>query len=494
VKSRAFVAFDLGASGGRTVLGRLGNERLNLEVANRFSNSMMPIRGHLHWDIFALYKSMKEGLSRCRALLGAVPDSMAVDTWGVDFGLLARDGSVLGLPFGYRDNRTEGMMERFFTRIPKETVYRLTGIQFLPFNTLFQLYAMATERSPLLEAAADLLFMPDLFNYLFTGEKRTEFTFATTSQLYNPVEKTWEETLLEEVGVSPDLMQEIASPGTILGGLSNEVAEELGLDTIPLVACASHDTGSAVAAVPAEGSGWAYISSGTWSLMGLELREPLLNRRAMELNFTNEGGVDGTFRFLKNISGLWLLQECRRIWSREKAVSYEELIQAARSAPPFQAVLNPDDSLFLNPADMVAAIRGYCTGTGQNFPLKQGGIVRTILESLALKYRETLMQLKELCQEEISRIHIIGGGVQNSLLCQFTADATGLPVMAGPVEATAIGNIMVQARAMGEVDSMEAIRSMVRRSFPVETYLPRNAEAWAEAFNRFLNLTRQAGA
>jgi rhamnulokinase len=383
------------------------------------------------------------------------------------------------MPFAYRDARTEGAMEAFFALIPRARIYELTGIQFLQLNSLFQLFSMARDRSPLLEQASALLFVPDVFNYLLTGEKVTEFTFATTSQLYNPATGQWEQELFQALGVPIGIMQRIVPPGTVIGKLKRETITgggvaggELLLYDWPVIATASHDTAAAVAAAPGEGADWAYISSGTWSLMGVESRRPIITETTRDLNFTNEGGVGGTFRVLKNIMGLWLLQQCRKAWAAEREYSYEELMEMALAAPPFRALLEPDDATFLNPPDMPEAIAAFCRRTGQRAPAAHGEYVRVILESLALKYRKVLEELRQVRQEPINRIHVIGGGSRNEVLCQFTANTTGLPVIAGPVEATAIGNMLVQALALGLVGSPDEVREIVRRSFPVTRYEP----------------------
>ena len=491
MKPSTFLAFDIGASSGRGVLGELKNDGLQIREICRFPNGMIPVRGHLRWNIFNLLSHVKEGLRFCAQDSDNRPASVGIDTWGVDFGLLADDGSILGLPFGYRDSRTDGAMESFFRKIPRERVYELTGIQFLQFNSLFQLEAMVRDKSPLLDVATDVLFIPDLLNYLLAGIKKTEFTFATTSQLYNPIKKDWEEELLSALDVRKSLMQEIVKTGSVIGETTSDVSKEIGLDPIPVVAVATHDTGSAVAAVPASGRGWAYISSGTWSLMGIEIQKPIINEQSLQLNFTNEGGVGDTFRFLKNIAGLWLLEECRRVWSKKRNRDYEDLLALAEDAAPFTALIDPDWSGFLNPPHMPEAIRRFCRDTRQVSPDSHGTVVRCILESLALKYRLVLEQLRQLSPEPINRIHIIGGGVQNRLLCQYTADATGLPVVAGPVEATAIGNIMVQALSAGCVASLAEMREVIGRSFRLLEYEPQNAKEWDLAYNKFKEINQR---
>jgi len=489
---RSFLAFDLGASSGRTILGRLKGQRLEVQELTRFPNEMLDLVGRLHWNIAQLYQEVKRGMRVCASEVAVTPDSIAVDTWGVDFGLLGADGSLLGLPFAYRDSATQGAPEQFFQKIPRRRVYELTGIQVMAINSLFQLYAMARDGSPLLRVADALLMMPDLMSYLLTGEKKTEFTIATTSQLYNPTRQDWEHELFTALGISRGIMQEIVPPGSLLGRLRPTVSQETGLPPVPVIATASHDTASAVAAVPAEGTDWAYISSGTWSLVGVESERPIVTEQAEEFNLTNEGGVSGTFRVLKNVSGLWMVQECRRSWARDRLYSYEELATMAASAPQFKAVVDPDYQGFMNPPDMAEAIRLYCEGTGQPCPERPAELVRCILESLALKYRMVVEQLRQVAPRPINRLHIIGGGSQNETLSQFAADATGLPVVAGPAEATAVGNLLVQAMGLGEIASLAELRAVVRESFPLRRYEPRDPEAWAKAYERLVEVQERA--
>jgi rhamnulokinase len=482
--ARAFLAFDLGASNGRAMLGRLDGGRLTLRELHRFPNEWVDLNGRLYWDIAQLFQQLIAGMRACAAE-GVVPESAGVDTWGVDYGLLDRNGQLVGLPSCYRDLRVEGAMEEFTQRIPRERIYELTGIQFMPINSLFQLYASVREKSPLLEVAHDLLFIPDLLSYFLTGRKGTEFTIATTSQMYDPRRGGWAPELFAALGLPLDMMQPVSAPGTTVGPLRPAVAQEAGLPAIPIIATASHDTGAAVAAAPGEGADWAYISSGTWSLMGVESESPLISARTAALNLTNEGGVGGTFRVLKNIAGMWLLQQCRRSWDPEGRTGYGELVAAAAEARPFEIVLCPDAADFTNPPDMPQAIDSFCARTGQRPPETRAGYVRAILEGLALRYRMVLAELREVYPHPISRVHIIGGGSQNALLCQFAADAMGVPVLAGPVEATAAGNVMVQAMAAGEVASLAAIRQVVRQSFTLAEYRPQAEGEWDWAYARF---------
>jgi rhamnulokinase len=484
MEARRFLALDLGAESGRAVLGTLEGGRLHTRELRRFPNGMVRIRGHWHWNVFRLFEEIKAALRDCAAQ-GVKLDGLAVDTWGVDFCLVASDGSILGLPYTYRDSRTVEAMAELGKRIAHDQLYQWTGIQHISVNSIYQLYAYVLEQSPLLGIARALLFMPDLFNYLLTGVKRTEFTFATTSQLYNPVRGDWEAELFALLGVPRDIMQEIVPPGTVLGPLSSDVAQEAGLGPIPVISTASHDTAAAVAAVPAEGEEWAYISSGTWSLMGVEKRAPLITEQSAALNLTNEGGVGGTFRVLKNITGLWLVQQCQRAWARERAYSYAELVQLAAAAPPCGALIDPGANAFMNPPDMPETIRQACRETGQEPPASVGPMTRCILESLALSYRAVLEELRQVYGRPIRTLHIVGGGAQNELLNQLTAEATGLPVVAGPVEAAAVGNLLVQALAVGELSSPAEIRDVVRASFPLQRYEPHGVEQWEEAYARF---------
>jgi rhamnulokinase len=383
-------------------------------------------------------------------------------------------------------------MEEVFRTIPRCRMYELTGIQFLPINTVFQLYAMVQDHSPQLEHARDLLFIPDLFNYFLTGRRTSDSTFATTSQLLNPHSQSWEVEIFRKLGLPASLMQEIVGPGTVLGELTGELEEHTGLGPVPVVAVATHDTASAVAAVPTWGEDFAYISSGTWSLVGIELPEPIINEGARECNFTNEGGVGNRVRFLKNGMGLWLLQECRKAWARGRQYSYEQLVREAEEAPAFQSLIDPDCLDFLCPADMPGAIADFCSRTGQPVPESPGQFVRCVLESLALAYRRTLEQLRTITGRRIERVHVIGGGAQNELLCRFTAQAAGVPVYAGPSEATAVGNLLMQAMALGRISSLEELRRIVRDSFELALYEPQESSEWQGAFEEFRGLCEEA--
>lgn len=487
VASADYLAVDLGAESGRMLRGRFDGERVSLDEIHRFTNEPVQITSGLHWDVLRIIGEVKAGLRKvAREAKGL--ESVGVDSWAVDFALLDRDGALLSNPHHYRDGRTEGMMEKAFQRVSREKIYRTTGIQFIPINTLYQLLALRTQGSPLLDAADGLLLIPDLVNYWLTGERACEFTNATTTQLYGLDVGGWAWELMETMGLPTGIFPEIVPPATELGALLPEVADEVGLGTKPSVtAVASHDTASAVVAVPAEGADFAYISSGTWSLVGVETPQPAATPEAMRANFTNEGGFGGRTRLLKNVMGLWLLQECRRTWAREgRDYSYEELGRLAEVVPAFGPLVDPDHPSFLPPGDMPARLRRFCKATGQEPPEGPGEVARCVFESLALKYRTAVEQAREISGRPVGTVHVVGGGAQNALLCRLTADATGLPVLAGPVEATALGNVMVQAQARGRVGSLEEMRAVVRRSVEVRPHEPGgDVDRWAESAERF---------
>jgi len=493
-QAKKFLAFDLGAESGRAVLGLLEEDRLRLEEVHRFPNGPVRVLDSLHWDVLRLFSEMKRGLRMCLQQFGPDLASIGLDTWGVDFALLDRDDRLIGNPYHYRDPRTDGMMEEAFRRVPREEIFERTGIQFMQLNTLYQLFSMAFRNSAELESAHRLLMMPDLFNFWLTGKKVCEFTEATTTQFYDPRAGDWARDMLERLDIPPHILGEIVPPGTVLGPLLPSVAGEVGLRSdVPVIAPACHDTGSAVAAVPFESTAGCYISSGTWSLMGVEVAEPVITPQSLEYNFTNEGGVCDTFRLLKNIMGLWLVQECRRVWARQgESYSYDELTQMAQRAEPFVALVNPDDPCFLHPTDMPAEIRAFCARTGQPIPEDKGTVIRCVLESLALSYRSTLEKLEAMLGHRLEVIHIVGGGSRNRLLCQFAADATQRPVLAGPVEATATGNVLMQALALGEFSSLQEARNVVRRSFEMVPYEPGDPGPWDAAYARFQALVKPA--
>ncbi len=470
-----FLALDLGAESGRAIAGRFDGERLTIQEVHRFPNGPVRVFDHLYWDALRLFEEIKKGL----AAAGGNLASVGIDTWGVDFALLGPDGALLENPFHYRDSRTSGVMYKLFSVVPRREVFERTGIQFLPLNTLYQLYSLRLHRPHVLEEARTLLLMPDLFHYWLTGRISAEYTIATTTQFYDPRRGDWARDLLHQLDLPDRILPQIVPPGTVLGPLLGDVAAEAGIPAAPVVAPASHDTGSAVAAAPAEGEDWAFLSSGTWSLLGAEVAAPIINDQVLAHNFTNEGGVWGTIRLLKNISGMWLLEECRREWARQgRSLSYGELCEAALAAPPFAARIDPDDPSFLSPGDMPGRIAAYCTRTGQKAPAEPGALARVIFESLAMKYRDTLRRLEQIRGRAFRVLHIVGGGSKNAVLCQFTADATGLPVVAGPEEATAIGNMLLQAMALGQLRTPAEAREVVRRSFRLRTYEPRDTAAW----------------
>jgi rhamnulokinase len=483
-----FLAFDIGASGGRAIIGTLNGNVVSLKEIRRFYNGMTRIHGRYHWDIYRLFEEIKNGIKEA-AKQNEIPLSVGIDTWGVDYGLLDEAGHILHLPYAYRDSRTNNSMEEVFRIIPREALYALTGIQFLQFNTLFQLYSAKRDRLPAMKIARHLLFIPDLLNYLLTGVRSTEFTFATTSQLLNPMTKQWAPEIFQAIEVPMDIMQTIVNPGTILGTLTEDIAEETGFSGVRVSAVASHDTASAIAAIPAEDDAFAYISSGTWSLMGIESMVPAISPKSLEFNLSNEGGVEGTYRILKNIMGLWLLQECQRSWSEAGTdFSHAAILSLASSSMPFKNLIDPDHPSLLNPNNMPEALSNLAARAGQPGMNNPGEFARCIFESLAFRYRQTLQELGQVTDKKIQRIHIIGGGSQNLLLSQFTANATGLPVIAGPAEGTALGNAMVQAMAQGKVKSLAEIRRIIRNSFEFKEFIPENSSAWDRHYPRFLDV------
>lgn len=491
--TKQYLALDMGAESGRGVVGGYDGARFTLDVVHRFPNGPVRLVNQLHWDLPRQFSELQNAIGAAVDKVGPIA-SLGVDTWGVDFGLLGADGTVMGNPCHYRDTRTDGMMERAFEKMPREEIYDHTGIQFMQLNTLFQLYSMVLSGSPLLKGADQMLFMPDLFHYLLTGERVCEFSIATTSQMFDVRKRDWARPVFERLGLPLDLMGEVSPTGTVVGPLLGHVAEATGAGAARVVAPACHDTGSAVAAVPARGDNWAYLSSGTWSLMGAELAEPIVTPEALEHSFTNEGGVGGTTRFLKNIMGLWLVQECRRQWAADGAeYTYDQLTDLAAKAKPFVSLVDPDDPSFASFGDMPARIAAFCRKTGQPAPTDHGAFVRCALESLALCYRVVLEGLEAVLGRKVETLHIVGGGSQNRLLNQFTADALGIPVVAGPVEATALGNVMVQAIADGELADVAQGREAVRASFDVEEFAPRDKAQWDEAFVRYERLRQRNG-
>ena len=467
-----FLAFDLGATSGRSVLGTFDGVNFEMKELTRFPNAIMELHGKYYWDVFGLYKSLKEGLTEC-AKLGIKLTSIGIDTWGVDFGYVGKDGAILGLPRAYRDPYTDGAPEEFFKLIPRDKVYGMTGIQIMNFNSLYQLYCAKKEDFSPLNQADKILFMPDLLSYMLTGKQVCEYTEASTSQMLNPETRRFEPSLLEAMGVSPSILHPLTDPGTVIGTLTDALAEETGVGKVPVVTVAGHDTASAVLAVPAENANFAYLSSGTWSLMGVETETPILTKESFEKNFTNEGGIEGTTRFLKNITGMWLLEQCRKEWEKEgRTYTYPEIVQMAVSSEFTKSYVNPDDPRFANPASMAGMISQVCKENGMTPPSTDAEYVRCIFESLVHRYVEVIGMMSEMVSFPIEKLHIIGGGSQNELINQMTANALGIPVVAGPSEATAIGNCMMQAKAAGLVKDRWEIRKIIAKAFGVKTFLP----------------------
>jgi rhamnulokinase len=484
------LAFDLGGSGGKVVAGRFDGRRLDVQEIHRFRNDPVRASGRLHWDILRLLHEIEQGIAVAgSAGLGEI-ESLAVDAWGCDFGLLDRHGELIGNPYHYRDELARGAMEEVLEIVPRGEIFARTGCQFLPINTLYQLYALRQARTETLERAATLLLIPDLVRFFLTGEVTTESTIASTSQCLSIATGDWDRALLERVGLPSTFLTAIVAPATPAGRLLPQVAGEIGCAAIPVAAVAGHDTASAVAAVPAEGR-FAFLSSGTWSLLGTELERPIVDERALAWNFANEGGIDGTYRLLRNITGLWLVEGCRRAWERRgRWPGYEAIAAATREASAFQATIDPNHSSFLNPVDMPDAIAAFCRATGQTPPDVQapGSVMRCVLESLALAYRLVLERTEALTGYRFPGLHVVGGGTRNETLLQLTADAIGRPVWSGPTEATAIGNLLGQLMASGHIASLGEGRALVRESFPVRTFQPQARDGWEEAFHRFQEL------
>ena len=484
-----YLAFDLGAESCRAVLGNLDDgNKLQIKLLHRSPNGMINVRGNLHWDILSIYREMLTGIRTCVAQCGGNTESIGIDTWGVDFGLFDEKGMLIGNPIAYRDRKRMLVMDELLAKIPARKLYELTGIQIGYVNSIFQLYAFARENNPQLKIAKDLLFIPDIFNYFLTGNKATEFSFATTSQLYNTRTNFWEKEIFAKLGVSNGIMQKVVPHGTVIGKVNAEIISETGLGEIPVIAVGSHDTASAVAACPLPGDNAAYISSGTWSLMGIESKKPIINDNTFKYNITNEGGICGTFRVLKNLTGLWLLQEYHRQEDKAQEYTYAELSNIGINTASIRSVIDPDATQFIKPESMSGAIADYCRSKEQHVPQSIGEFVRIILESLALAYRHTLCQLEEISGRKITQINIVGGGSQNQALCQFTADVTGLPVYAGPVEATAIGNVLVQAMAQGKIKSQKELREIVKNSFPLASYEPHHTPYWDDMYDHLLKI------
>lgn len=487
MKDRKFFAVDLGATSGRTILGVLSAGNLELRELTRFPNNIIEVGGHFYWDIYALYHEIIRGL-KVVAQEGIEIESIGIDTWGVDFVFFGKDGAMLRNPYCYRDPHTMGAMEEFFNIIPKEKVYDVTGIQFMNFNSLFQLFTLKHNQCSAMKAADKILFIPDALSYMLTGNMVTEYTIASTSQMLDPRTKRFDKALMEVAGVSEEQFGRFVFPGEEIGTLTEEIQKQTGLGAIPVIAVAGHDTGSAVAAVPAQNERFAYLSSGTWSLMGIEVKDAIITKESYNINFTNEGGIEGTTRFLKNICGMWLLERCRKEWTTD--YSYPELIDAALAAPAFNCLINPDDPCFANPTNMVQAIKDYCQRTGQHVPESHGELTRCIFESLALRYKQVFGWMQKMAPFAIEKLHVIGGGSRNNLLNQFTCNALGIPVIAGPSEGTAIGNVMLQAKAVGMVKDIQEMRSVINASIELAEFTPQQTEEWNAAFQKYLEVTK----
>ena len=490
MKKLTLLGFDFGASSGRAMLGTLEDGKLDIQEIHRFSNDPVTLCGRFLWDLPRLFYEMKQALLKV-SRAGIAVDAIGIDTWGVDFGLLDKNGRLLGLPTHYRDARTDDMPAEVSAHVPDAELFARTGLAIHTFNTLYQLRAMRLEGDPTLDAADSMLFMPDLLAYLLTGKKGTEYTIASTSAMLNPYTRDWDLELLEKLGIPTRMLGEIRLPGQVRGTLLPEIARECGVPEIPVIAVGGHDTASAVAAVPAEGDDFAYISSGTWSLLGVESKAPRCEERVMHAGYTNEGGVDGSIRLLRNIMGLWIIQECKREWDRRSdAVGFAELVEMAMRAPAFKAMINVDDQCFMAPGDMPARIQAYCERTGQPVPKGRGEISRVVYEGLALKYRWAIERLEQdLLGRPVKVLHIVGGGSKNVLLNRFTAEAIKRPVITGPGEGTAIGNLLMQAIALGGIRDIPELRQVVKASFPTETFLPEtDGAAWDQAYARYVEM------
>lgn len=491
MKNKHFFAVDLGATSGRTIVGGLSDGKIALEELSRFDNNLIEVNGHFYWDIYALYFEIIKGLKIARQRNIEI-SSIGIDTWGVDFVCVAEDGSV-SQPLAYRDPHTFDAMDDYLGKVmSREDVYDVTGIQFMNFNSIFQLHAMRRACNSALKNARKILFIPDALSYMLTGKMVCEYTIASTGQLLDPRTKRLDDRLLESLGLTQSHFGKMVNPGDVIGTLTPGVQKMTGLGDVPVIAVAGHDTGSAVAAVPAKNERFAYLSSGTWSLMGIETKNAIINKVSYERNFTNEGGIEGTTRFLKNICGMWLYERCRKEWT-DAPKSHSELIAEAIQQPAFQSLINPDDAMFANPSSMVEAIQTYCQKTNQHVPNGYAEICRCIFDSLALRYRQVFSYLKEMADFPIEVLHIIGGGSLNNDLNQFTANSCGVEVLAGPQEGTALGNIMVQAKAAGEVKDLWDMRKVIADSIELKHFMPEDKALWDSAYDRFLAVLAKKG-
>lgn len=486
-----FFAVDLGATSGRTIVGTLDDGKVILEELTRFDNNLIEANGHFYWDIYALYFEIIKGLKAAKQRNLCIT-SIGIDTWGVDFVCVAEDGSV-SQPIAYRDPHTFDAMDDYLENVmSREKVYDVTGIQFMNFNSIFQLYAMKRAGNSALKNAQKILFIPDALSYMLTGNMVCEYTIASTAQLLDPRTGQLDPRLLASIGLTQSKFGRMVNPGDLVGALTADVQKQTGYGAIPVIAVAGHDTGSAVAAVPAKNEKFAYLSSGTWSLMGIETKKAIINHISYERNFTNEGGIEGTTRFLKNICGMWLYERCRKEWT-DAPKSHPELIAEAMKQPAFQSIINPDDACFANPSSMIDAIQTYCKETNQHVPQGYAEICRCIFDSLALRYRQVFSYLTEMASFPIEVLHIIGGGSLNDNLNQFTANSCGVEVLAGPQEGTALGNIMVQAKAAGEVKDLWDMRKVIANSLNLKRFSPADKEIWDAAYVKYLKILSAKG-
>lgn len=485
--TKRVLAFDFGASSGRAIIGCFDGDKITLEEVHRFSNDPVSVGGTVYWDVLRLFYEIKQGIIKAKIAGGF--DSIGIDTWGVDFGLIDSEGKLMENPVHYRDARTVGLVDEAFKTMPKEKLYGITGIQFMELNTLFQLISLKKYRPWMLERADKMLFMPDLFGYMLTGKMCTEYSIASTSQLIDLDNRTWSKEILDAFGIKESIFAPLVQPGTVLGELSKEICEECGVDPVPVISVCGHDTQSAITSVPCEDGDFAFLSSGTWSLFGTELDKPIVNETSMNINITNEGGFDGSTGFLKNIIGLWLIQESRRQWKREgKEYSYADLEKLALAAEPFKCFIDPDAPEFVPHGNIPERVREFCCKTGQYVPETVGEIMRCIYESLAMKYRLTFEKLRECTERDYPVIHVIGGGTKDGLLCQMTASSCDRTVKAGPIEATVMGNVAVQLMSDGSVKNIGQARKIVADSSELKTFEPKDTDKWAGAYEDFLKV------
>ena len=483
------LAFDFGASSGRAIIGSFDGEKITLKEVHRFTNDPVELGGTLYWDVLRLFYEIKQGIVKAKIAGGF--DSIGIDTWGVDFGLIDKNGRLLENPVHYRDKRTSGLVEESFKSVPRQKMYDITGIQFMELNTLFQLISLKKQRPEMLERADKMLFMPDLFAYFLTGKMCSEYSIASTSQLIDINTRTWSKELLDAFGIKESLFAPLTEPGTQLGNLSKEICEECGVESVPVISVCGHDTQSAITAVPCESGDFAFLISGTWSLFGTELQKPIVNETSLKINITNEGGFGGTTGFLKNIIGLWLIQESRRQWQREgKDYSYADLEKLALSEEPFKCFIDPDAPEFVPQGNIPERVREFCRKTGQYVPESVGEIMRCIYESLAMKYRMTFEKLCECTGKDYPVIHVIGGGTKDGLLCRMTASSCGKTVKAGPIEATVMGNVAVQLMSDGTIGSISEARKAVAASESLKTYEPENTDEWIKAYESFVKIAK----